>query len=88
MKYVIGIDTGTTGVKAKIYDLGGAIIAQAYREYGCSYPRPGWVDQDINMLSRANDEVLAQLMQTSGVDAADIVSIGMFNPESTAPVCR
>ncbi len=77
MKYVIGIDTGTTGVKAKIYDLGGAIIAQAYREYGCSYPRPGWVDQDINMLSRANDEVLAQLMQTSGVDAADIVSIGM-----------
>jgi xylulokinase len=77
MKYVIGIDTGTTGVKAKIYDLTGVIIAEAYSEYGCSYPRPGWVDQDINMLSRANDDVLSRVMRTSGVDSADILSIGM-----------
>jgi xylulokinase len=77
MKYVIGIDTGTTGVKAKIYDLTGVIIAEAYSEYGCSYPRPGWVDQDINMLARANDEVLIRLMRTSGVNPADILSLGM-----------
>ena len=77
MKYVIGIDTGTTGVKAKIYDLSGRIVAEAYSEYECSYPRPGWVDQDVTMLSRANDEVLQRLMQTSGIDPADILSLGM-----------
>ena len=76
MRYVIGIDTGTTGVKAKIYDTGGGIAAEAYREYGCLFPQPGWVEQDINMLSRANDEVLAEVIGRSGVNPRDIASIG------------
>ncbi|MFV0406231.1 MAG: FGGY-family carbohydrate kinase [Propioniciclava sp.] len=77
MNYVIGVDTGTTGVKAKIYDLTGRIIGQAYREYGCVYPQPGWVDQDIAMLTRANDAVLAEVIATSGVNPADIKSVGI-----------
>ncbi|MDR0416885.1 MAG: hypothetical protein LBH76_06175 [Propionibacteriaceae bacterium] len=76
MAYVIGIDTGTTGVKAKIYDLGGKIVAEAYREYGCVFPQPGWVDQDIAMLSRSNDEVLAEVVAKSGLDPKAIKSIG------------
>lgn len=76
MNYVIGIDTGTTGVKAKIYDLTGKIVAEAYREYSCVYPKPGWVDQDINMLSRANDAVLSEVVGKSGVDPHQIKSIG------------
>lgn len=76
MPYVIGIDTGTTGVKAKIYDLTGRIVAQAYREYRCVYPRPGWVEQDINMLAKANDEVLAELMGTSDIDPKEVRSVG------------
>ncbi|MDR1078170.1 MAG: hypothetical protein LBL55_05865 [Propionibacteriaceae bacterium] len=76
MNYVIGIDTGTTGVKAKVYDLTGAIMAEAYREYGCVYPQPGWVEQDINMLSRSNEEVLREAIEKSGVDPKDIKSIG------------
>lgn len=77
MNYVIGVDTGTTGVKAKIYDLTGRIVAQAYREYGCVYPKPGWIDQDINMLSRSNDAVLSEVIATSGVNPADIKAVGM-----------
>lgn len=75
MNYVIGLDTGTTGVKAKIYDLQGRIVAEAYREYDCVYPRPGWVDQDINMLSRFNDEVLAEVVGTSGLDPREIKAV-------------
>jgi xylulokinase len=77
MSYVIGIDTGTTGVKAKIYDLTGRIHGEAYREYDCTYPRPGWVEQDIAMLARANDEVVARLIRDSGIDPADIASVAL-----------
>jgi xylulokinase len=77
MQYVIGIDTGTTGVKAKIYDLEGRIHGESYREYGCEYPRPGWIDQDITMLDRANDQVLSEVIARSHVDPADIVSIAV-----------
>jgi len=76
MSHVIGIDTGTTGVKAKIYDTTGKIVAEAYREYDCIFPQPGWVDQDINMLSRANDEVLNEVIAKSGLKNTDIKAIG------------
>ncbi|MDR0416385.1 MAG: hypothetical protein LBH76_03535 [Propionibacteriaceae bacterium] len=76
MSYVIGIDTGTTGVKAKVYDLTGRVMAEAYREYGCVYPQPGWVEQDIHMLSRANEEVLREAIEKSGVNPKDVKSVG------------
>lgn len=75
MNYVIGIDTGTTGVKAKIYDLQGRIVAESYREYDCVYPQPGWVDQDIHMLSRANDQVLAEVIGKAKIDSRSIKSV-------------
>lgn len=76
MQYVIGIDTGTTGVKAKIYDTTGKIVAEAYREYGCIFPKPGWVDQDINLLSQSNDEVLREIIAKSGLEPSQISAIG------------
>ena len=32
-KYVMGIDVGTTGSKAMIFDLKGNVIGKGYREY-------------------------------------------------------
>ena len=48
--YPCGIDVGTTGPKTMIFDLDGNIIGKAYREYGCIYPKPNWVEQDIDMV--------------------------------------
>lgn len=76
-RYIIGLDNGTTGVKAKLYDLEGNVITEGYREYDCVYPHPGWVDQDVNMLMDANHEALARLVRTSGVDPTEIASLGL-----------
>ena len=46
MTCVLGIDIGTTGSKATIYDVKGNAVATGYREYVCSYPKPNWVEQD------------------------------------------
>ncbi len=48
--YIIGIDVGTTGTKAAILSADGELVSQAYREYGCTYPQPGWVEQDAAIL--------------------------------------
>ncbi|MFZ4614820.1 MAG: FGGY family carbohydrate kinase [Rectinemataceae bacterium] len=47
---IVGIDIGTTGTKACIFTPEGRLEAKAYREYGCTFPRPGWVEQDLSML--------------------------------------
>lgn len=75
--YILGIDVGTTGVKAKIYDLTGNVISQGASEYACVYPRPGWVDQDVNMLASSAFKALATTVATSGIDPSRIASVGL-----------
>lgn len=43
---LLGIDIGSTGVKAVAFDPEGAILGQAYREYREIYPKPGWIELD------------------------------------------
>lgn len=79
-KYLIGLDSGTTGLRSKIYDLSGNVIAQGYREYDCVYYKPGWIDQDINMMVEAMYDSLADVVakgKKAGVDPKEIASIGL-----------
>lgn len=76
-KYLLGLDNGTTGVKCKIYDLQGNIMGQGYREYSCVYPKPGWTDQDVNMLMEANFQALADVLKASGVNPEDVAGMGL-----------
>jgi xylulokinase len=41
----VGLDIGTTGVKALAVDSGGAVVASAESHYGLSQPQPGWSEQ-------------------------------------------
>lgn len=61
--HVLAVDQGTTNTKVVLYDLDLAVVARASRPVACSFPRPGWVEQDPDELWRsvteAIDEVLA-----------------------------
>lgn len=85
-KYLLGVDSGTTGVKAKIYDLSGRVMAEGYREYGCKYPKPGWVEQNVHMLLDSLYEALAEAVSKGknvGVDPDEIASIGLSTQRNT-----
>ena len=43
---LVGLDVGTTGVKAIAVSPSGAVLASATRGYPLSTPRPGWSEQD------------------------------------------
>jgi len=44
--YVMGLDVGTTGVKACVFDAEGAIKGSGFREYGVLCEEPGMGEQD------------------------------------------
>ena len=48
--YLAGLDVGTTGARCMIFDLQGRPVAGHYCDYGASYPRPGWVEQQPELL--------------------------------------
>jgi xylulokinase len=43
---LIGLDVGTTGCKAIVFDAAGRILSQASREYSILTPRANWAEQD------------------------------------------
>lgn len=75
--YLAGIDIGTSGAKGMIFDLKGNALGTGYREYPCSYPRPGWVEQDADLLVESTIQALAEAVRESGVPAGRIVSLSL-----------
>jgi xylulokinase len=65
MRALIGLDIGTTAVKALAVNEGdGTIVARCEVGYPLSTPRPGWAEQDPEDWWRATEQALAEL----GVD--------------------
>jgi xylulokinase len=66
-KLVLGIDVGTSGLKAIALGESGAVVGRAERSYPLSTPRPGWSEQDPDHWVTAAHEALAELPQPDGV---------------------
>ncbi len=71
MRALIGLDIGTTAVKALAVADDGTILARCEREYPLSTPRPGWTEQDPEDWWQATEQALAAL----GVD--EVAGIGL-----------
>jgi xylulokinase len=71
MSIAVGLDVGTSGVKALAVSADGEVLARAEAGYGLSTPRPGWAEQDPADWWRATERVLDEL----GVDG--IAGIGL-----------
>jgi xylulokinase len=82
MRFLIGIDIGTTGAKTVIFDLTGTVVSSAYREYACSYPRPNWVEQDSDLLVARSMEATQEAVAASGIDPAEVAAVS-FSTQRT-----
>jgi xylulokinase len=62
VEILIGLDVGTTGVRALAIDAAtGASVHQAVAEYDILTPRPGWTEQDPDAWGRASMQVLTEI---------------------------
>jgi xylulokinase len=55
----IGVDIGTQGVKAAVYDAGGQCLAEAFRKSELLHPVPGSVEEDPERQVRSTCEVIS-----------------------------
>jgi xylulokinase len=61
----IGLDVGTSGVKALAVSESGEVLATAEEHYPLSTPRPGWSEQDPELWWQATERALARLDVTA-----------------------
>ncbi len=77
MRYLIGVDLGTSATKTVLFDEEGQIMASAAKEYPLSQPENGWAEQDPHDWAAATEETIRSVLQVSGVAADDIKGIGI-----------
>ena len=73
---IIGLDVGTTDVKAAAFGLGSSWRAIAYREYPLLAPSPGQAVQDPAVLLTACGEALAECVALAGHAEVVAISVG------------
>jgi xylulokinase len=73
--YLIGVDLGTTGTKAAIFDADGNLLASAYEESRLHYPQPGWVEQDPEDFYGSAVRTIRECIESSGIDPSDVAAI-------------
>ena len=71
MSTLVGIDVGTTGVKALAISPKGEVLARAEEAYGLHTPRPGWSEQRPENWWQATQKALRRLA------AHDVAGIGV-----------
>ncbi len=77
MGVTLGIDVGTSGTKTLAIDATGAILATASAEYPCSYPRPGWSEQDPGLWWEATKATIRAVLEKGGLKPTDVTGVGL-----------
>lgn len=77
MRYLLGIDIGTSGTKTILIDEEGNVRARATQEYPLYSPKPQWSEQDPEDWWTASCATVREVLQKSGVEPRDIKGIGL-----------
>lgn len=80
MAYVVALDAGTTGVRAMAVNRSGSIVNLTYREFTQHYPKPGWVEHDLDEIWTNIQACIDEL--ASRLDGP-VTAIGITNQRET-----
>lgn len=73
----LGLDIGTSGVKAVLVNAAGAVIATATRELALSHPAPLWSEQDPDAWVDAAIGAVDDLARHHPREVARVAGIGL-----------
>ncbi len=79
-KGFIGVlDLGTTSIRFILFNLDGSIHAQAFQTIKQSYPRSGWVEEDLDEIWHSARLVIDGAIDKGNIEARQILALGITN---------
>ena len=79
----LGLDIGTTGVKAALFSASGEILGAGLAEYTLETPRPDIVELDAEVYWQSSCAAVAAALKEARVDAAAVRSVGVTGQAET-----
>ena len=77
MNYYLGLDMGTTGVKAAVFDVHGNMPGSALVEYTLETPAPDIVELDPEIYWLSAARAIAQAVGSAGINPAEIKALSV-----------
>lgn len=77
MEYLLGLDIGTSAVKALLLSTKGDVVGSFTTEYPFSTPRPGWSEQNPEDMWQATVEAIRGVLKKFNVQGEAILGIGL-----------
>jgi len=77
MRYLVGVDVGTTGAKTILIDERGELVATSLVEYPLHTPRPKWAEQDPADWWRGTVDSIKNVLSKSKVKSEDVIGVGL-----------
>ena len=81
--FLLSIDQGTTGSTAMVLSSDGKILARATNEFRQHFPRPGWVEHDLDEIWKSVGDSIVESLQQAGVESSNCAGIGITNQRET-----
>jgi xylulokinase len=73
--FLLGVDLGTTGTKAALYDASARLVSEGRAEVPLHYPQPGAVEQDMEDFYQSAVVAIRQCMDSCRVDPSLVVGL-------------
>ncbi|MGI9185264.1 MAG: glycerol kinase GlpK [Solirubrobacteraceae bacterium] len=83
---ILAIDQGTTGTTCLVFDDQAELTGRAYREFDQHFPRPGWVEHDLDEIWAVTQAVAGEALDDAGVRAGELAAVGITNQRETVCV--
>ena len=75
MQYLLGIDSGSTMVKAALFDTAGKEQAVASRKVEHIYLNPGWTENNMDDIWNSVCEVIREVLERSSIDPKQVACV-------------
>ena len=80
---ILAIDQGTTGTTALLVDRKLNVIAKTNQEFKQYYPKPGWVEHDLDDIWKSTISVIKTVLNKGRIKGHQIAAIGITNQRET-----
>ncbi len=81
--YVVAIDQGTTGTTVLVLDGRLGLRAKVNQEFRQIFPRPGWVEHDVEDIWASTLTSLQRALREAGIQGREVAAIGITNQRET-----
>ncbi|MGN1281927.1 MAG: xylulokinase [Succinivibrio sp.] len=77
MRYLLGVDLGTSGTKTVLFEQTGKAVASKTVEYPLLQPKNGWAEQKPSFWYEATIESIRDVIKQSGINSEDIAGLSI-----------